>query len=282
MLTSTLRIVAFATVVLAPLAAARSQEASRYPAFEGDWGRLSPVGSWDPTKPPGPKQQAPLTPEYQKIYEENLAKAKAGLDYDPKATCGPPGMPRIMAMYEPMEIVIKPKVTYMLMESVNPIRRIYTDGRDWPKDEEVVPSWVGYSIGRWVDTTGSGRYDALEIETRDILKGPRLYDGTGIPLAGDNETVIKEKLYLDKDKPDIMHNEITTIDHALTRPWTVVRNYKRDSSPPQEFVCTEDNHWSVIGGRVYMTDADGYFMPTIKDQPPPETKYFEKYFPARK
>ncbi len=258
--------------------AANAQNPQKYPAWEGDWGRGSPVGSWDPTKPPGLAQDAPLTPEYRAVYEANLAKAKAGIDYDPKATCGPPGMPRIMAMYEPMEIVIKPDVTYMLMESVNPIRRIYTDGRDWPKD--VTPSYVGYSIGQWRDTTGNGQYDTLEIETRDILKGPRLYDGTGIPLADDNETVVKEKLYLDKANPGIMHNEITTIDHALTRPWTVSRFYKRDLSPPQEYVCTEDNRWVVIADRVYMKDTDGYFMPTQKDQPPPDLKYFQKYFKA--
>ena len=43
-------------------------------------------------------------------------------------------MPRVMMMYEPMEIVIKPKVTYMLIESMSPIRRIYTDGRAFPNE----------------------------------------------------------------------------------------------------------------------------------------------------
>jgi hypothetical protein len=30
----------------------------------------------------------------------------------------------------------------------------------------------GYSIGKWVDEDGDGRYDVLEVETR-ALKGPR-------------------------------------------------------------------------------------------------------------
>ena len=256
-----------------------AQDMSKYPSgWEGGWGRGSPVGAWDPTKKPGPAQEPPLTEEYRKVYEGNLAKAKAGLEYDPKATCGPTGMPRIMAMYEPMEIVFKPNVVYMLMESVNPVRRIYTDGRDWPKEEEIVPSYVGFSKGKWIDSAGTGKYDTLEIETRDILKGPRLYDGTGIPLAYDNETIIKERMSLDKDNPNVMRNEITTIDHALTRPWTVTRFYKRELSPPQEYVCTEDNKWVVIAGRIYMMDQDGYYMPTIKDQPPPDPKWFAKYF----
>ncbi len=260
-----------------------AQDAKKLPTgWEGGWGRGSPVGSWDPSKPPGLGQAPPLTDEYRAVYEANRAKSKAGLEYDPKATCGPTGMPRIMAMYEPMEIVFKPNTVYMLLEATDPVRRIYTDGRDWPKQDDIVPSFVGFSKGTWSDSKGDGQYDTLEIETRDILKGPRLYDGSGIPLAADNETVVKEKIYLDKDNPNIMRNEITTIDHALTRPWTVSRFYKREPSPPQEFVCTEDNRWMVIAGRVYMTDEDGYFMPTTKDQPPPDQKYFDKYFKQAK
>ncbi len=38
---------------------------------------------------------------------------------------------------------------------------------------------------------------------------------------------MKEKLYLDKADRNILRNEITTIDHALTRPWTVSRFYRR-------------------------------------------------------
>ena len=45
----------------------------------------------------------------------------------------PPGMPRMMMIYQPMEIIIKPELTYFLLESTSPIRRVYTDGRGWPK-----------------------------------------------------------------------------------------------------------------------------------------------------
>jgi hypothetical protein len=86
--------------------------------------------------------------------------------------------------------------------------------------------FAGYSIGKWIDTDGDGRYDVLEVETRD-LKGPRAYDGTGLPLHEDNETVIKERLYTDKADPNIIINEITTIDNALRRPWTAIKKYRR-------------------------------------------------------
>ena len=42
------------------------------------------------------------------------------------------------------------------------------------------------------------------------MRGPRLFDSVGIPLSKDNDTVVKEKIYLDKSNPDVLWNEITT------------------------------------------------------------------------
>ena len=95
-----------------------------------------------------------------------------------------------------MEIVITPGTTYMMFAHSMP-RRIVSDGRDWPK--EIEPTFNGYSIGKWIDTNHDGRYDVLETETLG-LKGPRTYEGTGMPFHKDNQTVIKERLFLDKAK----------------------------------------------------------------------------------
>ena len=163
---------------------------------------------------------------------------------------------------------------------MTPMRRIFTDGRDWPKDPE--PSFGGYSIGKWSDTDNDGTYDTLEIESR-FFAGPRLYKGTGIPLHADNQSIFLEKLHLDSSNPNIMHNEITTIDHALTRPWTVSRFYRREHGKQwEEYNCTQDNRWVILGGLIYMTDSDGYLMPIQKNQPAPDPKYFQKYFKPAK
>src|SRR5262245_62928357 len=121
-----------ATLVLGlPLTGALAQDTSKLPSnWEGQWGRMSRVGIWDDSKPAGRGQQAPLTADYQKVLEENLKKQSEGKDFDPKGNCVPPGMPRMMMIYQPMEIIIKPNVTYFLVESTSPIRRVYTDGRD--------------------------------------------------------------------------------------------------------------------------------------------------------
>jgi len=87
---------ALLTVVLCVGTGASAQDNKKMPEdWDGLWGRGSPVGAWDPSKPPGPRQEAPLTPEYQAIYEQNLAKTRAGTFFDIKGTCGPVGMPRL-------------------------------------------------------------------------------------------------------------------------------------------------------------------------------------------
>jgi len=75
-------------------------------------------------------------------------------------------------------------------------------------------NFSGYSVGKWSDTDNDGTYDTLEVETR-YMQGPRLFDSTGIPLHKDNQTVVKEKLYLDKADRNILRNEITTIRQRL-------------------------------------------------------------------
>ncbi len=185
-------------------------------------------------------------------------------------------MPRIMTVYDPMEIIVTPSVTHLLIGHVHDSRRIYTDGRPWP--EEIEPSYAGYSIGRWIDTDGDGRYDTLEVETRGF-KGPRVYDAAGTPLDADNQTVIEERIYLDKTNPDVLYDEITTIDHALTRPWTVVKRIGRvKTAQPvwNEAVCAEGNNHIGIGGETYFISGDGYLMPTRKGQAPPDLRYFKQ------
>ena len=167
--------VTLAASVCATFAGALAFDESKYPNWKGAWRRVAVPGivgqpSYDPTKLPGAAQQAPLTPEYQAIYEANVKdQALGGQGTDPTYTCLSPGMPRVMTTFVPFEILVTPQMTNFLIQHIHDSRRIFTDGRDWPKN--IVPTFVGYSIGRWIDNDGDGRYDVLEIETRG-LKGP--------------------------------------------------------------------------------------------------------------
>jgi len=138
-------------------------------------------------------------------------------------------MPLSMVAFLPLEFVVTPDVTYVLITGADHLRRIDTDGRDWPEDIE--PSYQGYSIGKWFDEDGDGRYDVLEVETRGPFKGPRSFDATGLPLHFDNQSLFKERIYRDKADARLLHDEITVFDHALTRPWIVDKKYVRNPNP---------------------------------------------------
>jgi hypothetical protein len=184
-------------------------------------------------------------------------------------------MPNMMIAFRPLEFVVTPEATYVLIGDQDHYRRIYTDGRDWPK--EVEPTWQGYSIGKWIDEDGDGRFDVLEVETRGF-KGPRVYDATGLPLHYDNQSIFLERFRLDKADPNTLHDEVTVIDHALTRPWTVDKKYLRKADLQtgwDEFYCTEGNQQVFIGDENYFMSGDGYLMPARKDQPPPDLRYFK-------
>jgi hypothetical protein len=267
--------IAVVLLLCASFTSARAWDDAKYPDWKGQWEKIGRGGSYDPTKPGGRAQQPPLTPEYQAIWEANLAEARAGGQfYNGQARCLPGGMPRMMMPYEPMEVIVTPDITYVQVSFNNEFRRIYTDGRDWPEHPEL--SYSGYSIGRWIDAALTGHYDALEVETR-ALKGSRVFDPSGIPLHQDNQTIIKERIFLDPADPGTLHDDITTIDHALTHPWTVNRRYRRVRNPTWvEHVCAEDNQYLFIRGDTYSVGPDGYLMPAKKDQTPPDLRYFNQ------
>ena len=173
---------------------AQAQGSSKYPDWNGAWARFAVPGlggqpSFDQTKPWGRGQQAPLTAEYQKVLDDSLAdQAQGGQGnfFDHGVRCMPAGMPLMIVAFFPLEFVVTPHTTYVLIGEQNHYRRIFTDGRDWPK--EIEPTYQGYSIGKWTNEDGDGTFDVLEVETRGPFKGPCAYDAlcdrvVGLTLA---------------------------------------------------------------------------------------------------
>src|SRR5215469_843080 len=152
---------------------ARAAAGAKYPDWEGAWERWFPANavldrgngiytaggqpSFDQTKPWGRGQQAPLTPEYQKVLEDSIAdqaKGGEGNFFDHAVRCLPGGMPLMTIAFTPMEFVVTPAATYILIGGSEHFRRIFTDGRGWPA--AIEPTYAGYSIGRWIDEDGDG------------------------------------------------------------------------------------------------------------------------------
>ena len=113
--------VTLASALCLTIAGARAWDDTKYVDLKGQWVRGDGgMGRYDPKKPPGRGQQAPLTPEYRAIHEASLAdQAQGGQGDDPTYLCLSPGMPRIMHAYSPMEIVVTPETTHILIEHIH-------------------------------------------------------------------------------------------------------------------------------------------------------------------
>src|SRR5262245_15422151 len=145
--------IALAAALLATPAVAQVVDFSKYPDFRGQWDRTGPPNNWRQLGGP-----PPLKPEYQKILDASIAEQRSGRPGNwPSTYCHPKGLPELMKGYNPQEINVTPETTYNPTSHNNDVyRRVYTDGRDWPADAER--TLVGYSIGKWVDQDGDGKY----------------------------------------------------------------------------------------------------------------------------
>jgi hypothetical protein len=246
------------------------QQAAKYPDWSGQWHRVGSL-NWPPEgyAEAGPP---PLTEEYMAIWQGYTALQQQGIPAgDPPATCLPPGMPRMMKMSFPMEIIVTPATTYIYAEWSSQLRRVFTDGRDWPG--YILPSFNGYSIGEWHDEDDDGVYDMLSIETR-AMKNPRSFDSRGVPLHENAGTVIMEEIR--RIDAETLEDRITTIDDALTKPWTIHQRYslQTDDVVWTEYVCAENNRHLLLGDEWYFVDDEGNLQPTRDGQPAlvPETR----------
>jgi hypothetical protein len=259
---------ALAGALAAAMPGAFAWDDSKYPDFSGQWHTVGGPGRF------ARDEKAPLTAEYQAIFDATKGVGGQGTS-NMTYVCLSPGMPRVVNGYSDIEFVTTPNTFHILVDHIYDNRRIFTDGRPWP--DPLPPTLLGYSIGQWVDTKGTGKYDTLEAETRGF-RGPRAFDATGLPLHHDNATVIKERFYIDANDKNIAHDEVTVFDHALTHPWTVVKNYvrARERYPYwHEENCPEGNVNVRVGNDDYMISSDGFLMPTEKGQKAPDLRYFK-------
>jgi hypothetical protein len=101
-------------------------------------------------------EEAPLNASTRSVFGEHFAGR--GKDA-PFSRCLPTGIPLLNLTPAPFKIVQTPSVVVMLYEGDGSFRQIHTDGRKLPADNPL-PSWMGYSTGRWegdtlvVDTGG--------------------------------------------------------------------------------------------------------------------------------
>jgi hypothetical protein len=151
-------------------------------------------------------------------------------EYDNVAKCLPPGMPAMMNMAYGMEVMqSKDRITFF-SELNDAMRRVYLDGRKPTAKILDDPTYAGYSTGHWEG-------DTLVVETV-ALSTKSFIDGSS---PHSEEMTVRERIRF--TAPGILEDRITVTDpKALTKPWEVVRTYRKASPPNdqlREFACAE-------------------------------------------
>jgi hypothetical protein len=195
--------------------------------------------------PPRPTQSAPvsdgsqgrsadapsLTPEYLAKWEVMRKSRMSGsYEFDNNAKCLPPGMPAMMSMAYGMEIQqTKDKITFF-SELNDALRRVFLDGRKPTQRHLDDPTYAGYSTGRWEG-------DTLVVDT--VALHPDSFIEGFTPHS--DQMTVHERIRL--VGPGLLEDRITVTDPiALTKPWQVVRTYRKASPPNdelREFACAE-------------------------------------------
>ena len=199
---------------------------------EGQLGR-GPKVSPPPGSPPlahffdiGAQTDVPYTPWADEITEQRMADNARG---NPDAYCLPIGHMLYHLHPQPRKIIQTPNVIVILYESNSGVRQIFTDGRSLP-DNDALPWWFGYSIGRWEG-------DTLIVETSGFRDDVWL-DYNGSPLTSSGKII--ERFH--RTKYGTLEIDITIEDPmAYTEPFTVRVNQRiMLNTNLYEFVCLEN------------------------------------------
>jgi hypothetical protein len=178
-----------------------------------------------------PERKLPaLKPPYDALYAKRMKAFDAGAPIDDvTAGCLPPGMPHIMVVPYPFEIVQTPGRVMFLFEYAGQMRRIYLDGRQPSEDDD--PTYYGFSTGRWEGSTLVVQTSRIRADTQD--------DFSGLPHS--DALVITEKLH--RVDQNTLEDDITLTDpKAYAQPFTVTRRYQLHPTwTIGEYVCEENN-----------------------------------------
>jgi hypothetical protein len=168
----------------------------------------------------------PLTPAAQAVYDAHrAAAAKGDYSFDGVTHCLPPGLPRLMLMREPFEILQKPKVIYFVHQLNRLPRRAYLDE---PLPTDVDPHYLGYSVAKWDG-------NALVIDTNGF-DDSTLLDNAGLPHSDALHLTERYELSADGMR---LHLRYTIDDpKTFTQTWSGQAQYaKRPGFELTENVC---------------------------------------------
>jgi hypothetical protein len=186
----------------------------------------------DPSAPANPASQqvikdpAPYQPWAAKRVLESFNRR--GID-DPAALCLPLGVPRIALVgLFPIQIVQTEKQVLILYEYMS-VYRVIPLNAEHPDD--VVPSYMGDSVGRWEGDTLV--VDVIGLNDKTWLTGTGTFHSDALHVT---------ERYTRVDKDQINYDVTMEDPKVLTEPWTIHATLMhREGTRLREYVCAENN-----------------------------------------
>lgn len=244
------------------LLSAASVCADELPNWSGVWQRVEGnAGMFDvsTTEPPdgragtaGVRQYPPLTEAWEAKYQANLDLVAKERMPDPISRCGTPaGFPRMLALPDVYEFIVRPEQTWIITENGPNIMRIYTDGRPHPPPEDLWPTFTGDSVGSWEG-------DVLEFTTVSMIgESQTVLDRSGMILS--DQATVATRMYLTDE--GLLRAELLIEDPlALTEPWHVTRHFRRmpAGTKAYDYACAENNRNPITdAGQTLTLDTEG-------------------------
>ena len=239
-----------------------SVQADELPDWSGVWQRFEGNGGiFDPATvqpsdgragSPGVRQYPPLTEAWEAKYVATLALVAKDRVPDPISVCGTPaGYPRMLALPDVYEFIVRPEQTWIITENGPNILRIHTDGTAHPPAEELWPTFTGNSKGRWNGET-------LEFTTVSMMgEAHTILDRSGLTLS--NQATVATRMFLTEE--GLLRAELVIEDPlALKEPWHVTRHFRRlpEGTRAYDYACAENNRNPITSsGQTLTLDTDG-------------------------
>jgi hypothetical protein len=216
------------------------------PNFSGVWTRAETAEGrtfQSPATGPGPLTRAAdsgpfwiantdnpiLAPRALEAVQAHVAMGRAGNVPQPAwVQCWPIGVPLIINMNDPIQILQTENEVAIIHERDNQSRRIYLNEKH-PSD--LPPTWYGYSVGHYEGP------NTLIVETRG-QNDKALVDRFGTPRS--EKLRVVERYTIAPDRASIAV-ELTIEDPEMfTTPWTAYATYW-PAEPFHEQICAENN-----------------------------------------
>ncbi len=153
--------------------------------------------------------------------------------------------PSLMEAPYMFETVVLPEETLLVFEN-DQVRHIHTDGRDHPAADDLWPTRLGDSAGRWEG-------DTLVVDTIARMPSEPLAVRAWASMLSDHSHFTERIRMTNRNELD---DELTIEDPvALARPWHITLKFKRvtelDRLIPQD--CTENDRNPVVDGKLIIT-----------------------------